>query len=423
MTPDITEQSEKCSLFYQQYRNIVDSNKVDICSRVFHSRANGQTDVSLNPVANIDGAKIKKGMIHLGSYNYSGLNSHPAIIEAAQDALLRYGTTSSGVRLLNGTFDVHLTLEERLAKFIGHEACMTFSSGYAANMSVLGALCGPDDIVFSDQLNHQSIKDGLKLSGAHVVTFKHASMKHLEQKLNSSPSDKRKIIVTDGVFSMDGDIANLPEITKLANKYNAFVIVDDAHGVAAVGPNGRGTVAHFGLEYKVDVVIGSLSKGLPGIGGFVVASQRTIETLFFGANSYVFSASLPPVIVGGLIEAIYVLMENPDIQNSLHENENYLREELQKLGFDTMGSCTPIIPILMPDTETAYACTRELHNQGVYVNPVTAPAVSRKLTRLRLNVSACLSREDLNKALKAFENIIPLLNRSSDDVNTTSNIA
>jgi glycine C-acetyltransferase len=400
-TRDLTVGSPRLQEIQQQAQYYGENPLCDVVSRVFHGVPGRRARVSLNPLGAAPNAP--REVLHFGSYNYSGLNGHPRIVAAAREALQRYGTTVSGVRLLNGTCELHLELERALADFLGFEDCVTYSSGYAANLSVLSALCGEGDIVLSDKLNHQSIVDGLKLSGAEVRVFRHKSAESVESLLKKLPREQRKFIVTDGVFSMDGDIADLPALVKLAEHHNAYLIVDDAHGTAAVGPNGRGTPALFGLQAQVDVLTGSLSKGLPGIGGFAAGSKATIDLLRCGSNGYIFSASLPPPVAAGILEAIRVLKEHPEFQDRLRHNENYLRAGIRAMGLDCMNSESPIIPILMPDVEKTLALTRLLHLEGIYVNPVGYPAVSKSRPRLRINVSANLEQADLDHFLAALE--------------------
>lgn len=401
---DLIAGSKRAEESLQQYISLEQSDDLRLWSRVFHGIPSLQSKVSygLGCYKIVDQSTQAKEVLHLGSYNYAGLNGHPDIVEAAVSALRKYGTTTSGVRLLNGTSDLHIALEQRLAAYLGVEDCITFSSGYAANFSVLSALCSEGDIVLSDMLNHQSIVDGLRLSGATVETFRHKSQASLERKLKRLPFEKRKFIVTDGVFSMDGDVAYLPAIVELAETYNAFVIVDDAHATAAIGPHGRGTAAIYALQDKVDVITGSLSKGLPGIGGFAAGAARTINALRFSANAYIFSASLPPPIVAGLIAALDILESQPEIQIRLRFNECYLRDGIQSIGLDTMNSQSAIIPILMPSAEATLAMTRLLHEDGIYVNPVGYPAVSKTRTRLRLNVSTELCQSDMDRCIDAL---------------------
>jgi 8-amino-7-oxononanoate synthase len=404
-TRDVAINSPLLTEVRQQLRYYTDSKHMDVISRIFHDVPDRSVRVSygmMGPGETPDAAAASE-VLHFGSYNYSGLNGHPRVVAAAEEALRRYGTTVSGVRLLNGTCELHLELERMLADFLGFEDCVTYSSGYVANVSVLAALCGEGDIVFSDMLNHRSIVDGLKLSGADVRTFRHKSLRSVESMLCKLPWSQRKFIVTDGVFSMDGDLADLPALVALAERHNAFVVVDDAHATAAIGPNGRGTAASFGLQDQIDILTGSLSKGLPGIGGFAAGPRATIDLLRFGSNGYIFSASLPPPIAAGLIEAIRVLQEEPEIQDRLHRNERRLRRGIQAMGLDCMNSESPIIPILMPTFELTFEMTRQLHREGIYVNPVGYPAVSRRKTRLRLNASANLEERDIDRLLDALD--------------------
>jgi glycine C-acetyltransferase len=343
--------------------------------------------------------------IHFGSYNYSGLNDRQEVVDAAREALERHGATTSGVRILNGTTGLHLKLEEVLARFTCFESCVTYSSAYVANLAVISTLAGETDVIYSDELNHASIADGIRLSRAKQVKYSHKDVAQLEGLLRSSPLSDRKFIITDGVFSMDGDFAPLPKIVELAKKYRAFVIVDDAHGTASCGPNGRGTLAHFGLEKEVDVLIGSLSKGLPGIGGFACASQEIGELLRYGSNGYIFSASIPPSVAGGLIRAVEILESEPDIQLRLHRNEQQIRDGLREAGFDVMHSETPIIPLAMPDRATAFNFARGMHERGVFVNPICYPAVAMNRARIRVNASASLTDADIASALITFSEV------------------
>lgn len=319
--------------------------------------------------------------------------------------MAEYGLSTSEVRLLNGTTELHIEFEKRLANFLGFEDVVTYSSGYAANLSVLSALCSDKDLVFSDELNHQSIVDGLKLSGTNIIKFPHRNYNALRGILEGTSRLQRKFIITDGIFSMDGDVADLDKIVALANEFDCFVIVDDAHATAAFGPNGRGTPAHYKLQNEIDVLTGSLSKGLPGIGGFAAGSKQTTNLFRFGSNGYIFSASLPAPILAGLITAIDILENEPEIQNKLHCNEKYLRNGIRAIGLDVMHSESPIIPVAMPDRDITFRFAKLLHEQGVYANPVCFPAVSRHCPRLRLNASAALSQEDMDTALDAIKKI------------------
>ena len=394
---DITVNSEKNKFIYDRYKSIAESDSVGFFSRVFHSIPEKKTAVSLNTdsLTDIPNAKDAKTLLHLGSYNYSGLNGHPEILQAAKEALFSHGTTSSGVRLLNGTTNLHLELEARLARFLNMQDCVTFSSGYAANLAVLNTLCDPTDYILTDMLNHNSIVEGIRMTGCKTITYRHANPANLAKALRKLPLEARKFIITDGIFSMDGDLAPLPEISDLADEYNAFLIVDDAHGTSAIGKCGRGSVDHFDLTDRVDVITGSLSKGLPGIGGFVATSKKIASILRSGASQYIFSASIPPVIAAALIKAIDLLDNNPSIQQRVQSNAHLMKGILSEYGFNMGSSVTPIIPIMIGDEERTIELTRRLHEDGIYVNLVIYPAVSKSRARLRINVSAAFSQEEI----------------------------
>ena len=396
---DMIKSHNELKLVIERYNHFVNNGNIDIISRVFHSMPTKNTTVSYNP-CRIGSKKLK--VIHLGSYNYSGLNGNKKIIDSAIKAIKKYGTTSSGVRLLNGTMALHLEMEKRLASFLGVQEVITFSSGLVANFAVLGTLCRKGDIVLSDILNHQSINDGLKLSSAVVHRYQHVSVKSIESILKKYSLEQRKFIVTDGVFSMDGNIAPLKEIVELAKKYNAFVIVDDAHGTGHVGPNGRGVCALFELTNSIDIITGSLSKGLPGIGGFVATNHEIAKVIRAFSNPYIFSASLPPPILAAIISAIDELELNPNIVEKLKEKTLYFSKSLRDAGFDLLNSETSIIPIMIRDENKTYLLAKSLHEQGVYVNPVSYPAVSKSRSRIRINLSYDLSYEELNYAISVI---------------------
>ncbi|QSQ24451.1 aminotransferase class I/II-fold pyridoxal phosphate-dependent enzyme [Pyxidicoccus parkwayensis] len=402
---DISAGSPRLQEVQRQLQSLAHGRCLDMVSRVFHGMPGRKARVSsglTGSSSDLSPARARL-VLHFGSYNYSGLNGHPRVLAAAGAALKRFGTTTSGVRLLNGTCELHVELERSLADFLGVEDCITYSSGYMANVSVLSTVCCEGDAVLSDVLNHRSLADGLRLSGARLLPFQHRDSRSLEAALAELPRSQRKFIVTDGIFSMDGDIADLPDLVRLARAYNAYIVLDDAHATAALGPLGRGTPAHFGLEDEVDLLTGSLSKGLPGIGGFAAGPKATIDLLRFGSCGYIFSASLPPPVIAGLIEALRILREEPERQERLHHNERFLRAGIQGLGLDCMDSASPIIPIRMPSIPTTVEMARLLQDEGIYINPVGYPAVSRNKPRLRLNVSANLEQEDLERCLEALE--------------------
>lgn len=394
------------AMFAALYEWLAETNHLPTYNRVF--RGIPSTNVDTMYAKDLDfttNSNKYSNMVHLGSYNYSGLNGDQRIINAAMQALKEYGVTTSGVRLLNGTSDLHIKFEKKLAGFLGTEDAVTYSSGYVVNLSVLSALCSENDIVLSDELNHQSIVDGLKLSRAKVIKFPHRDVDNLRAVLKSIPRVQRKFIVTDGIFSMDGDIAPLDKMVEIAKETNAFIIVDEAHATAAYGPLGRGTPAHFNVVEEIDVITGSLSKGLPGVGGFAAGKKHSMDFLRYCSNGYIFSASLPPAIPAGLSKALDILATEPEIQDKLHANELLLREGIKSMGLNVMHSESPIIPILLPSRDIAFKYARLLYENNIYVNAVSFPAVSRKLSRLRLNASAALSKEDIDKSLVAVHKV------------------
>jgi glycine C-acetyltransferase len=404
---DLTSGSRTCKFILSRYIKYKQRGYSALVSRIFHGVPSKNARVSYNTVEFQDSSNAKcsneiKTVLHLGSYNYSGLNGKPEIIDAAKTALDNYGTTTSGVRLLNGTSQLHIELEAKLAKFLRYDSVVTYSSGFAANLALFDTLCDPTDIVFTDELNHESINKGIKLSGANCEVFPHKNTQALEKLIAKHPKNSRKFIVTDGIFSMDGDLAPLPELAQLAEKYNCFLVVDDAHGTAAIGPNGRGTVAHFGLEDKVDIITGSLSKGLPGIGGFIACNEKSGIVLRTGSAPYIFSASIPPATAAGISKAIDILENNPAIAHRLTYNAQFIRDRLRSANINILDSETAVIPIIVGSDENAFTLAKYLHDSGIYANPVVFPAVKRSSARIRLNVSADLTQEELNFAITAI---------------------
>ena len=347
--------------------------------------------------------KLIKKIIHFGSYNYAGLNGHSDIIKQAKKALDQYGSSTSGVRLLNGTNELHLELENTLADFLEYEEVVTYNSGYVANLSLLQTICSSNDVVFSDEYNHQSIFDGLTLAKTNVVKFSHCDYENLEKLMAQYPETTKKFIITDGIFSMDGDVADLPKIVSLAKKFNAVTIVDDAHATSAFGPYGKGTPHHFNVQNEIDIITGSLSKGLPGSGGFVACNKELAILLRYASNGYIFSASSPPATAAGLIEAIRILKKEPQRQERIKRNSEHIRQGLQEMGFDTMNSTTAIIPILLHDAKLAFKLAGEAHSRGLYLNAICFPAVARQAARIRVNANAALRTEDITKGLEIIK--------------------
>ena len=343
-------------------------------------------------------------MIMMSSNNYLGLSIHPKVKEAAIEAIKKYGSSPSASSLLGGTLDIHIQLEEELAKFKGVEATCVFSSGYVTNMTTLTTLLGKGDAVFNDNTNHASLIDGSRLSGAEFRIYNHCDTEDLEKKLkNSKPANK--LVATDSVFSMDGDIAPLPEIFRLCKKYNAGLMVDEAHATGVFGNTGRGLLEHYGMEGKVDILMGTLSKSLSGTGGFIGGSRELIRILKHSARAFVFSAYLPPSICAAVMTCLKLIDEEPERRINLWRNTEKMRAGLQGLGFNTGNSQSPIIPIIFPTEEQTNVMTRELRTQGIYVSPVLYPGVKRNATRVRLTVMATHSDEDIEKALHVFNRL------------------
>lgn len=348
---------------------------------------------------------IRKGreMIMLASNNYLGLTTHPKVKEAAIKAIEKYGTGSGGVRMLSGSMDLHEKLEHKLATFKETEACIVYTSGYGTNIGIIPTLLKKRDVVVIDEKSHASIVDSCRLSDGRVRVFKHNNMESLERILASYSKDTPKLIVTDGVFSMDGDIADLPGIYDLAKRYNAITMVDEAHATGVLGKHGRGTLEHFGLEGKIDIVMGTLSKALGGIGGFVCSNEIIVSALKHFGRPFVFSTSLPPSICASLIAAIEVIEEEPELLTNLWSNIRHMKEGLQKLGYNTGNTESALIPIIIGNEVKMYQMAGLLEELEVLVSPVARPAVRRGGTRLRVSIMATHNPSDLDRALEAFK--------------------
>ena len=347
-----------------------------------------------------------KRRIMLGSNNYLGLTSNPRVIDAGVRALQTYGSGCSGSRFLNGTLDLHVQLESELAEFLGKEADMTFSTGFQSNLGIISAIASRGDYIFCDKENHASIYDGCKLSYAKTIRYNHSDMEHLETALSNVPLESGKLIVTDGVFSMGGDICKLPEIVALAEKYNARVMVDDAHGLGVLGNGGRGTADYFGLTDKVDIIMGTFSKSLASLGGYMAADLRVVEYVRHSSRPFIFCASIPPASCATAIEALHILKENPDMPTHLMELAAYMRNGLRSRGIKIRDSITPIIPIYTYDEMRTFYKAKELFDNGVYVNPVLPPATPPGECLLRTSYMANLTTELLDEALDAIEKVI-----------------
>ncbi|OGW19308.1 MAG: 8-amino-7-oxononanoate synthase [Nitrospirae bacterium GWC2_57_13] len=351
-----------------------------------------------NPEVIVEGKK----MIMLGSNNYLGLTSHPKVKDAAVAAVKKYGSGCAGSRFLNGTLDIHVKLEEKLAAFFRKEGALTFSTGYQTNLGIISSLAGKDDVIFVDKLDHASIFDACRLSYAELKKFKHNDMTSLEYVLKEN-GNRGKLVVVDGVYSMEGDIAPLPDIVTLCKKYGARLMVDDAHGVGVLGKTGRGTAEHFGLEKEVDVIMGTYSKSLASIGGFVVADEDIIHYMKHTSRPLIFSASPPPASVASVIAALEVIDSEPDRLARLWKNTHKMMKAFKEMGYDTGNSETPIIPLLMGEQDRAFMMWKILSEEGVFVNPVVPPGTQAGRCLIRTSYMATHSDEMLDRVLVILE--------------------
>jgi glycine C-acetyltransferase len=333
------------------------------------------------------------------SYSYLGLVNHPRINEAARKAIDQFGTGTHGVRSLAGTLTIHTELEETIADFKHAEAALTYSSGYATNLSVVSTLMGRGDYVFSDKLNHASIVDGCLMSGAEFRRFRHNDMEHLEGLLKNAPADVAKLVIADSVFSMDGDIIDLPTVLELCRKYKAWLMIDEAHSIGVLGATGRGIEEHFGLGDVIDIKMGTLSKTIPSVGGYIAAKQEIILYLRHASRAYIFSAALPPAQAAAANEAFKVILDEPERIEKLNLNTKQFIGGLKSMGFDTMLTETAIVPVLCGDDMSAYRMTREAQHNDVFVLPVVSPAVPEGLARLRATVTAAHEPSEIERAM------------------------
>ncbi len=348
--------------------------------------------------------------IMLGSNNYLGLTIHPEVIEAGKEAILKYGSGCSGSRFLNGTTKLHLELEKELAEFLHKEECVTFSTGFQSNLGIISAICGRNDYIIGDKENHASIYDGCRLSYAKLLRYEHNDMTDLERQLKAVPEDAGKLIVTDGVFSMGGDLCNLPEIVKLAKKYNARVMIDDAHGFGVIGEGGRGTASHFGLENEVDIIMGTFSKSLASLGGYMVANRTVCNYVRHNSRPFIFAASITPASVQCARKALEILKREPDRPKKLMEIADYARKKLKEKGVDIRDSFAPIIPINTYDNEITFVACKKLFDKGVYVNSVISPAVPVGQAIIRTSYMATLTKEQIDKATDIIAEVMKELN-------------
>lgn len=346
-----------------------------------------------------------KKAVMLGSNNYLGLTHHPEVIEAGVQALKKYGAGLTGSRLLNGNIYLHEQLEENLAKFVGKEKALVFSTGFGVNLGVISTITNDKDVIFSDEMNHASIVDGARFSKASIQVFGHNNMSQLENKLITAPNEYGRLIVSDGIFSMEGDIVKLPELVALANKYGARIMIDDAHSLGVLGPKGEGTAAHFNLTDKVDLIMGTFSKSLAGIGGFIAGEEPVIDYLKHNTRTIIFTAGLPPSNTAAVLKALEIIIREPERRARLWDNANYMKKELSLLGFDIGNSSTPVIPVIIGNEMKTFAVWRDLLDAGVYTNPVISPAVPPERSLLRTSYMATHTREQLDFCLTQFAKI------------------
>ncbi len=347
-------------------------------------------------------------VIMAGSNNYLGLTSDPRVKEAAIEAIRKYGTGCTGSRFLNGTLDLHLELEERLARFMGREACIVFSTGYMTNMGVIQALTSKNDIIFSDKDNHASIVAGTQVSLADTVRYRHNDLDQLRRLLERAQAERPeagKLIVTDGVFSMSGVIARVPELVELAEAFGAALMLDDAHAVGVIGPGGRGSAAYFGLEHKVHLTVGTFSKSFASLGGFCVGDRDVIEYIRHTSSAHIFSASMPPANVATVLKCLDIIEQEPERLERLWKISDYMREGFRSAGFNVWNSQTPVIPVVIGDMMTCFRFWRELLEEGVFVNAVVPPAVPQGQALLRTSFMATHTDEELDYILEAFHRV------------------
>ncbi len=343
-------------------------------------------------------------MIMVGSNNYLGLTNHPRVKEAAIEAVKKYGTGCAGSRFLNGTLDIHVKLEEKLARFMRKDAALVFSTGFQVNLGVISAIVGKDDVVIIDKMDHASIVDGCRLSYGEVKRFKHNDMADLERILSEN-NGRGKLVVVDGVFSMEGDIINLPEVINITKKYGARLLVDDAHGIGVLGKTGRGTAEHFGLENDVDLIMGTYSKSLASIGGFIAGEADVIHYIKHFARALIFSASPPPASIAAVSAAVDIIENEPERIERLWKNTNKMLKGFKELGFDLGPSETPIIPIIVGEDEVAFKFVMMLQQEGVFANVAVSPAVPPGKALIRTSYMATHTDEHLDKVLEAFKKV------------------
>lgn len=356
-------------------------------------------------VVTIDGRKV----LMFGSNSYLGLTNHPEVKAAAIAAVEKYGTGCAGSRFLNGTLDTHIALEKALAEFAGKEDAIIFSTGFQVNLGTISCLLGREDYIIWDALNHASIIEGIRLSPAKSLRYKHNDMAALERRLQQCDPERIKLIVVDGVFSMEGDLCKLPEIVQLAEKYGASVMVDEAHGFGVLGDHGRGVCNHFGLTDHVDLIMGTFSKSFASIGGFIAGSKTTINFIRHQARSYIFSASCTPAATAAAHKSLEIMLREPERVLALQEKTTYCLDRFRKLGFEIGNTATPIVPLFIRDNEKTFRVTAMLFEEGVFVNPVVAPAVAPEDTLIRFSLMATHTYEQLDEAITKIHKVFQTL--------------
>lgn len=350
-----------------------------------------------------------KKVLMFGSNSYLGLTNHPKVIEAAKAAIDKYGTGCAGSRFLNGTLDIHIELENKLARFVNKEAALCYSTGFQVNLGVVSILAGRHDYLLLDELDHASIIEGSRLSFSHVLKFAHNDMDALESKLKNCCPDRVKLIVADGVFSMEGDILKLPEVVRLAEKYGASIMLDDAHSLGVLGKNGAGTADHFGLTDQVDLIMGTFSKSFASLGGFIAGEHEVINYIKHNSRSLIFSASMTPASAATVLATLKIMEDEPERLEHLWEMTAFAREGFQSAGFDTGKSETPIIPLFIRDDIKALQLTKLLLADGIFINPVVAPAVPREDSLIRYSLMATHTKEQIEISIEKITKAAKML--------------
>ncbi len=358
------------------------------------------------PISGEQGPTVEikgKNMVMLGSNNYLGLTNHPEVKEAAKNAIEKYGVGCTGSRFLNGTLDIHVELEEKLADFMGMESALVFSTGFQTNLGTISSMMTKNDFILSDSLNHASIVDGCRLSKGNSIIYKHNDPESLKATFNSIPEEAGSLVVTNGLFSMEGDLAKLPEIIRMTKENDSRVMVDDAHAIGVYGKGGRGTTEHFGVE--ADIIMGTFSKSLASIGGFVVSSEDVVFHLKHSARPFIFSASPPPAAITTASKALDIVMEEPERRDSLIKNSDYFRNSLKKMGYDIGHSESQIIPVVIGDLMDTVDLWKNLYKHDLFTNLVVHPATPPDRSLIRNSVMSTHSMEDLDQGLEAYEKI------------------